>query len=362
MSARRGAIVVPTSILDRRGFRAVIAERPSRRARRGVRAGRRSRRGAEFCWSSIRRRHHQLHGLPIFCSGSRSRSTGCPRSARSAIRRRELFNAERGQGAWLNASRSSPSASTLIDSPPCRIYSVHRHRPTWSDCSAISKVSRAVRCPGRRRSTVLRRGRLSRRLPEQQLNPWDLSAGVPRHGGGRPALDMSGGRSAPRAGQVLATNGPIRQMVETVRDFQIILIRLKPDAPPQPNRPIAHELTQVTSARQRLRGPSPLTGPGTEIRQNGPSIDEVVLSSAREKYRSRSAGSEPVCRGGADERVSYDETVWLQGVHGAGSRGAAIRARHLPSDHRASGSDTHQVAGPPRILAIRGIESRAPAT
>jgi myo-inositol-1(or 4)-monophosphatase len=231
---KKGAIDLVTDIdLEiERGFRAVIAERFPDHVVLGEEFEQAGDRDAapKFCWvfDPVDGTTNYAHGLPIFCSSLALEIDGMP--AVGAVydpSRRELFTAERGQGAWLNGRpiRVS-SASTLIDSLLCTgfPYSVQQASADLVGLFGhFLKVSRAVRRLGSAAIDLcyVAAGRLDG-FWEQQLNPWDLSAGalLVLEAGGR-VTDMSGGPFRSRAGQVLATNGLIHdRMVETVRDFR----------------------------------------------------------------------------------------------------------------------------------------------
>ena len=102
------------------------------------------------------------HGLPIFCSSLALEIDGEP--AVAAIydpTRRELFTAERGQGAWLNgAPLRVSSARTLIDSLLCTgfPYSVQHDADerSWV-CSAKFLTRVARRAPARHRPRSISR-------------------------------------------------------------------------------------------------------------------------------------------------------------------------------------------------------------
>jgi len=90
------------------------------------------------------------HGLPIFCSSLALEIDGTPSVA--AVydpTRRELFTAERGQGAWLNGvPLRVSSASALIDSLLCTgfPYSVQQDSATLVGLfGRFLEISRAVR-------------------------------------------------------------------------------------------------------------------------------------------------------------------------------------------------------------------------
>jgi myo-inositol-1(or 4)-monophosphatase len=167
------------------------------------------------------------HGLPIFCSSLALEIRGEP--AVAAIydpSRRELFTAERGQGAWLNGAPLRVSgATTLIDSLLCTgfPYSVQREAEALVGLFAeFLKVSRAVRRLGSAAIDLcyVAAGRLDG-FWEQSLHPWDVAAGalIIQEAGGR-VTDLAGGPYSSRAGNLVATNGHIHAaMVEIIQEF-----------------------------------------------------------------------------------------------------------------------------------------------
>src|SRR5512145_1903323 len=121
---KKGAIDLVTQIdLDvERGFRAMIAERFPQHVVLGEEFSDAAQRNdePEFCWvfDPLDGTTNYAHGLPIFCSSLALEIWGMP--AVAAVydpTRRELFTAERGQGARLNGEPIHvSSAAALIDS------------------------------------------------------------------------------------------------------------------------------------------------------------------------------------------------------------------------------------------------------
>ena len=115
-------LVTEIDIEIERGFRAMIAERFPDHAVLGEEFGAGDSTGRVpshlLGVRSDRRTTNYAHGLPIFCSSLAFEVDSQPVVA--AIydpTRRELFTAERGQGAWLNgAPLRVSSAESLIDS------------------------------------------------------------------------------------------------------------------------------------------------------------------------------------------------------------------------------------------------------
>ena len=144
----------------------------SRRARRGVRSSGDRDATPPFCWvfDPVDGTTNYAHGLPIFCSSLALEIDGeIVVGAVYDPTRRELFTAERGQGAWLNGRplRVS-SADALIDS----LLVTGFHYGIQRDPEELVSLFRefitsvaggpAARVRGAR--PVLRRGRPVRRL------------------------------------------------------------------------------------------------------------------------------------------------------------------------------------------------------
>ncbi len=109
-------LVTEIDIEIERGFRAMIAERFPDHGVLGEEfgSGESGNRIPHFCWvfDPIDGTTNYAHGLPIFCSSLAFEVDGEPVVA--AIydpNRRELFTAERGQGAWLNGAPLRVSAA-----------------------------------------------------------------------------------------------------------------------------------------------------------------------------------------------------------------------------------------------------------
>jgi len=183
----------------------------------------------EFCWvfDPVDGTTNYAHGLPIFCSSLALEIRGEP--AVAAIydpSRRELYTAERGQGAWLNGAPLKVSDSrTLIDSLLCTgfPYSVqHEVESLVGLFGEFLKVSRAVRRLGSAAIDLcyVAAGRLDG-FWEQSLHPWDVAAGalIIQEAGGV-VTDLAGGPYSSRAGNLIATNGHIHAaMVEIIQGF-----------------------------------------------------------------------------------------------------------------------------------------------
>lgn len=230
---KKGAIDLVTEIDRRieREFRARIARRFPDHVVLGEEFEAAGDRDAipQHCWvfDPVDGTTNYAHGLPIFCSSLALEIDGAPVvGAVYDPSRRELFTAERGQGAWLNGVPMRVSAArTLIDSLLCTgfPYSVQQDPSQLVGLfTEFLKVSRAVRRLGSAAIDLcyVAAGRLDG-FWEQQLNPWDTAAGaliVSEAGGQVTGSDGRAFRS--RAGHVVASNGHIHgQMLETIAAF-----------------------------------------------------------------------------------------------------------------------------------------------
>jgi myo-inositol-1(or 4)-monophosphatase len=184
-------------------------------------------RSSDHCWifDPIDGTTNSAHGLPIFCAALGLEIAG--RVEVSAIydpTRKELFTAERGQGAYLNGARLHVSdASRLVDAVLVTgfPYDVHQDADTILGMfGAFVKRARAVRRLGSAALDLcyVAAGRLDG-FWEARLKPWDIAGAsllVEEAGGNITALD--GSPFSPRGTSVLASNGPLHApMLETVR-------------------------------------------------------------------------------------------------------------------------------------------------
>jgi myo-inositol-1(or 4)-monophosphatase len=231
---KKGAIDLVTQI-DRdveRMFRALIAERFPDHAVLAeefeVRGDRQNE--AEYCWvfDPVDGTTNFAHGLPIFCSTLALEIGGV--ATVGAIydpTRKELFTAERGQGAWLNgAPIHVSSGETLIDSLLVTGFHYDVQRDPAELMELFSDFIRQARAVRRLGSAALDLayvgcGRFEG-FWEQKLQPWDVAAGalIVAEAGGR-VTDLAGQEFQSRAGNVVASNGRIHdQMLETIRRFR----------------------------------------------------------------------------------------------------------------------------------------------
>ena len=230
---KKGAIdlVTEMDLEVERAFRAMIAERFPSHAVLGEEfeaAGDRDA-NARFCWviDPIDGTTNYAHGVPIFCASLALEIDGV--AVVGAIydpNRRELFTAERGQGAWLNGSPLRVStAASLIDALLVTgfPYNVHRDNAELIELFGefISRA-RAVRRLGSAAIDLcyVAAGRFEG-FWEQQLQPWDVAAGalIVEEAGGR-VTTTDGRPFQSRAGSVLATNGHVHaEMLDTIATF-----------------------------------------------------------------------------------------------------------------------------------------------
>ena len=168
------------------------------------------------------------HGLPIYCS-----SLGLEIDGRAAVAavydptRRELFTAERGEGAYLNgrALRVSGNA-TLIDSLLVTgfPYNVHEERGDLVELFGwFIGRARAVRRLGSAALDLcyIAAGRFEG-FWEQHLEPWDVAAGalIVEEAGGR-VTGMDGGPFDAAASHLVASNGHVHdEMLAVIREFR----------------------------------------------------------------------------------------------------------------------------------------------
>jgi myo-inositol-1(or 4)-monophosphatase len=168
------------------------------------------------------------HGLSIFCSSLALEIDGCPEvGAVYDPTRRELFTAERGEGARVNGVPLHVSTTTelldalLVTGFP---YDVHRHsRDLVALFGAFLARARAVR---RLESAALdlcyvAAGRLDG-FWEEALKPWDVSAGalILEEAGGR-ITGIDGTPFNPTAGHLIASNGRLHdEMLAVVSEFR----------------------------------------------------------------------------------------------------------------------------------------------
>jgi myo-inositol-1(or 4)-monophosphatase len=178
------------------------------------------------CWvfDPIDGTTNYAHGLPIFCSSLALQVDGVLEiGAVLDPTRRELFLAERGQGARLNGRRIqvSPSAA-LVDALLVTGFPYDVHQTLGDAVALFGEFLRRARAVRRLGSAALdlcyvAAGRLDG-FWESKLKPWDTAAGalIVAEAGGR-VTDFDGSAYAPDAGRILASNGLIHEaMMETI--------------------------------------------------------------------------------------------------------------------------------------------------
>jgi myo-inositol-1(or 4)-monophosphatase len=228
---KKGAIdlVTEIDIAIEREFRDMIASRFPDHQVLGEEFGADGdgRRTPRFCWifDPIDGTTNYAHGLPIFCASLALEIDGEPTVA--AVydpNRKELFTAERGQGARLNGRMLRVSAAdALIDSLLVTgfHYNVHKDPGTVIDMfAAFIARARAVRRLGSAALDLcyVAAGRFDG-FWERQLQPWDVAGGalIVAEAGGRVST-MTGESYGSRKGSVLATNGRIHDaMLDVIR-------------------------------------------------------------------------------------------------------------------------------------------------
>jgi myo-inositol-1(or 4)-monophosphatase len=230
---KKGAIDLVTEIdlQIEREFRAMIAGRFPDHVVLGEEFETRGDREATppFCWvfDPVDGTTNYAHGLPIFCSSLALEIDGeIVVGAVYDPTRRELFTAERGQGAWLNGRplRVS-SADTLLDSLLVTGFHYGIQRDPEELVSLFREFitkSRAVRRLGSAALDMcyVAAGRFDGYW-ESKIQPWDVAAGalIVTEAGGV-VTTIGGAEFRSRAGSVMASNGPVHPlMLEVITAF-----------------------------------------------------------------------------------------------------------------------------------------------
>jgi len=165
------------------------------------------------------------HGLPIFCSSLALEIDG--RAAIAAIydpTRKELFTAERGEGAYLNGQAVHVSDKrTLIDSLLVTGFPYDVHEKSRELVALFGRFLERARAVRRLGSAALdlcyvAAGRFEA-FWEQHLHPWDVAAGalIVEEAGGR-VTGMDGEPFDPAAKHLIASNGHVHAEVVGVID------------------------------------------------------------------------------------------------------------------------------------------------
>jgi myo-inositol-1(or 4)-monophosphatase len=168
------------------------------------------------------------HGLPIFCSSLALEADG--RAVVGAIydpTRKELFTAERGEGARMNGSplRVSPT-DQLLDALLVTGFPYDVHRNSTELVALFGEFLARARAVRRLGSAALdmcyvAAGRFDG-FWEQHLKPWDVSAGalLIEEAGGR-ITGIDGAPFDPAAGHLIAAYDQLlAEMLDVVREFR----------------------------------------------------------------------------------------------------------------------------------------------
>ena len=230
---KKGAIDLVTEIdlQIEREFRAMIAGRFPDHVVLGEEFESRGDREATppFCWvfDPVAGTTNYAHGLPIFCSSLALEIDGeIVVGAVYDPTRRELFTAERGEGAWLNGRPLRVStADTLLDSLLVTGFHYGIQRDPEELVSLFREFitrSRAVRRLGSAALDMcyVAAGRFDGYW-ESKIQPWDVAAGalIVKEAGGV-VTTITGAEFRSRAGSVLASNGHIHPlMLEVITAF-----------------------------------------------------------------------------------------------------------------------------------------------
>jgi myo-inositol-1(or 4)-monophosphatase len=169
------------------------------------------------------------HGLPIYCA-----SLGLEIDGRREVgavydpSRKELFTAERGEGAYLNGRRLSVSTTdSLLDALLVTGFPYDMHQQSGDLVELFGAFLGRARAVRRLGSAALdlcyvAAGRFDA-FWEQQLKPWDVAAGaliVEEAGGRVTGMDATPFDAA--AAHLIASNGRIHdEMLAVIREFRV---------------------------------------------------------------------------------------------------------------------------------------------
>lgn len=211
-------------------FRALVAERfPDHRVLAEELGDRDEGATSPYCWvfDPIDGTTNYAHGLPIFCASLALEREGQPIVA--AVydpTRRELFTAERGQGARLNGAPIRVSQTrALIDTLLCTGFPYDVHETVDEIVGLFAAFVARARAVRRLGSAALdlcyvAAGRLDG-FWEQRLRPWDTAAAalIVEEAGGR-VTSFAGAPFQSREGTVVASNGRIHhELLATIAAF-----------------------------------------------------------------------------------------------------------------------------------------------
>lgn len=233
--SKKGRIDLVTEIdlAVERMFRAMVAERfPDHDVLAEELGGATERPSGRYCWifDPLDGTTNYAHGLPIFCA-----SLGLEIDGRLEVAavydpsRRELFTAERGQGAFLNGRPIRVSrAITLLDSVlvtgfPYNVHDPAAAGPVLDLFGEFILRAQAVRRLGSAALDVcyVAAGRMDG-FWEERLKPWDVAAGalIVEEAGGR-ITGIDGGPFDVRQPSLIASNGLVHdEMVSTVMQYR----------------------------------------------------------------------------------------------------------------------------------------------
>ena len=170
------------------------------------------------------------HGLPIYCASLALEIDGLREvGAIYDPTRKELFTAERGEGAYLNGRQLAVSqTATLLDALLVTGFPYDVHKKNGGELvdlfGAFLGRARAVRRLGSAALDLcyVAAGRFEA-FWEQHLYPWDVAAGalVVEEAGGR-VSGMDGTPFDPAAAHLVASNGSVHdEMLAVIREFRI---------------------------------------------------------------------------------------------------------------------------------------------
>jgi len=170
------------------------------------------------------------HGLPIYCASLGLEIDGrCEVGAVYDPSRKELFTAERGEGAYVNGRALAVSGTaTLLDSLLVTGFPYDVHTQSGGELVDLFGTflgrARAVRRLGSAALDLcyVAAGRFEG-FWEQHLWPWDVAAGalIVEEAGGR-VTGMDGTPFDPAAAHLVASNGPVHdQMLAVIREFRV---------------------------------------------------------------------------------------------------------------------------------------------
>jgi myo-inositol-1(or 4)-monophosphatase len=229
--SKKGTIdlVTEVDVAVERAFRALITERFPSHAVLGEELGGDQGVPAGYCWvfDPIDGTTNFAHGLPIFCSSLALEVDG--RAEVAAVydpSRKELFTAERGQGAQLNGRPIRVSqAEQLVDAMLVTGFPYDVHERVDEIVGLFASFvgrARAVRRLGSAAIDLcyVAAGRLDG-FWESDLKAWDIAGGalIVEEAGGR-ITNYDGAGFSSRGRQVVASNTHLHdQMLTVIRDF-----------------------------------------------------------------------------------------------------------------------------------------------